>query len=977
MEFDFCNGRSQLINKQPFATIIIPTYNQEAYLGQALESLLSQTEPDWEAIVVDDGSTDHTAEIAEGYAQRDDRIRYIHKSNGGVASALNTGLKNARGEWIHWLSSDDLFEKQKLAINSLWIERHPDCNFFFSYFTLLREATGARERRGLWGPLPVPEQQILTLFYRNYVSGISICVKRSAWEEVGFFDESLYFAQDYGQWLQLLKKNKGIFIPEWMVISRNHATQGSEIFPEACYFDTAKAAIRFINQHDFTELVPWVNLSDSDSATKAVSYALEVACDRSAFLYCLGSHSGLILRVLEWVFSERCNDPKLRTLVRSRIAEMSFVEGDDDWAWMWRQLAIAVHQDTVRFSYSAIDTLQLALREYQSQKIRGGSSISTLREYLIRFEGVDADEVLPPPLKNSHKIVFLIDSLSENHHLLAAAELLAKRGCYPLLLITGEAVQAHNMQWINGVPVIQLSGFNRDAMPWLGEVDLSITLPSSARPTWLGSLSHLSLTENTSALEVEQNILTVLRRDGKQPVRPVVFLQRVHLGGGAEQVVLDIVRYLDKQRYRPVILTMFDEQPNSPLLTQGIQTFDIGQTPVGEAAEVMHQTELLPLLIRIYNRLMPSDMRRWIAFGKRLNNLKQRIAFGKRLNNLKQSEARPSSVSQHQSLSNSDLNFDFVSSMTHYNRLGVSLARKMSTFGKDVVLISVMEEAAVTAWLAQTASPFPYIASLHTFESMCMSDIYPTPSRLAAEKKLLSIACNDAEMVTFPSEGCCRDLKENFAVSRARIMALDNPVDCSIIRRLSFKKMKAVEEWRSKHDIFRMVHVGRLDSQKNHDLLLSVCSELKKREREFSLIIVGEGNYRQNIENRIRILGLESQVTLVGEQTNPFPWVKAADVLLLTSLFESFSLVLVESMACGTPVISVDCPTGPAEVLGEGEFGILTPLDDSSAFVDAVERLMDNPLLAREMSRLGYERAQVFDVKKVVLQWETLIDATS
>ena len=121
-----------MMNEGPFATIIVPTYNQEAFLGPALDSLLAQTDSNWEAIIVNDGSTDHTAEIAEEYARRDSRIRCIHKSNGGVASALNVGLESARGEWIHWLSSDDMFEPTKLAINRLWIKRHPDRNFFFA-----------------------------------------------------------------------------------------------------------------------------------------------------------------------------------------------------------------------------------------------------------------------------------------------------------------------------------------------------------------------------------------------------------------------------------------------------------------------------------------------------------------------------------------------------------------------------------------------------------------------------------------------------------------------------------------------------------------------------------------------------------------------------------------------------------------------------------------------------------------------------
>jgi glycosyltransferase involved in cell wall biosynthesis len=120
---------------------------------------------------------------------------------------------------------------------------------------------------------------------------------------------------------------------------------------------------------------------------------------------------------------------------------------------------------------------------------------------------------------------------------------------------------------------------------------------------------------------------------------------------------------------------------------------------------------------------------------------------------------------------------------------------------------------------------------------------------------------------------------------------------------------------------------------------------------------------------------LDESAFLVGEQSNPFSWIAAADVLLLTSQFEAFALVLVEAMACGVPVISVDCPAGPAEVLNKGECGLLVPNDDPMSLADAVERLMDDTSLARHLVGLGYQRAQIFDVKKIISEWETLIAA--
>ena len=299
----------------------------------------------------------------------------------------------------------------------------------------------------------------------------------------------------------------------------------------------------------------------------------------------------------------------------------------------------------------------------------------------------------------------------------------------------------------------------------------------------------------------------------------------------------------------------------------------------------------------------------------------------------------------------------------------------MRKLGEDAVLVTVMEEAAVVAWLAQAAGRFPYVVSLHIFESAYLRMLYRQPDRRIAEQQLLSVACNDAESVVFPSQGCCSDLKQNFAVARARIRSIWNPVDCARVRRQSFQRLEVVERWREEAQCFRMVHVGRLDPQKNHDLLLASCRELKMRRRDFSLAIVGDGHDRLHVQQRIDVLGLGNSTFLVGEQPNPFPWIAAADVLLLTSHFEAFALVLVEAMACGVPVISVDCPAGPAEVLNKGEFGLLVPSDDPMLLADAVERLMDDPSLGRHLAGLGYQRAQAFDVKKIISDWEALIDA--
>ena len=543
---------------RPFASILIPTYNHEQYIGPALDSVLAQTDPCWEAIVVDDGSTDGSAAIIDAYTSRNSRIRAVHQPNGGVAAALNAALRQARGDWVHWLSSDDLFEPAKLAVNRRWIERNPGVNFFYSYFWLLFEASGHREKHDLWGPVPKSGLQIPTLFYRNYISGISICINREAWNQVGFFDERYHYAQDYALWLRLLLDNEARFIPDWTVVNRHHAGQGSEQFPEACYFDTAKAGIDFLNCHSLDELIPQIDLSDAAAAAAAIERIVDIACDRSAFLYSLGPHPALILRVLEWVFGDDAGAPAagLRNRLCDRIRDMALAEGEDDWSWMWRGLAASCAQPNPRFDFQPVDARELARREHASRRQGRGGPAGPLRVYLRRFEGLD-EPADPSAGSSPARIVMLAPAIEPA--LLAAREAaiqLSDRGLRTALVVAG-----YPYRWEAAVASVPRPPIDRDGLPWLGEVELALALDRRPVPIWLEAAAAASLDGPAvlkSALIVAE-VLKVLGLDGSGARRrPVAFLQRVLWGGGAERVVYDLARRLDRRRFRPVILTLFD-----------------------------------------------------------------------------------------------------------------------------------------------------------------------------------------------------------------------------------------------------------------------------------------------------------------------------------------------------------------------------------------------------------------------------------
>jgi glycosyltransferase involved in cell wall biosynthesis len=115
----------------PLVTVIIPSYNYGRFIGQTIESVQAQTYPNWECVVVDDGSTDNTREVVESYARRDTRIRYIYQENQRAGTARNNGIRNGKGVFLQFLDADDLIESRKLERQVEYLDLHPDVDIVY------------------------------------------------------------------------------------------------------------------------------------------------------------------------------------------------------------------------------------------------------------------------------------------------------------------------------------------------------------------------------------------------------------------------------------------------------------------------------------------------------------------------------------------------------------------------------------------------------------------------------------------------------------------------------------------------------------------------------------------------------------------------------------------------------------------------------------------------------------------------------
>ena len=132
----------------------------------------------------------------------------------------------------------------------------------------------------------------------------------------------------------------------------------------------------------------------------------------------------------------------------------------------------------------------------------------------------------------------------------------------------------------------------------------------------------------------------------------------------------------------------------------------------------------------------------------------------------------------------------------------------------------------------------------------------------------------------------------------------------------------------------RIVTVGSFKKQKNHKLLLEAFSQINLPDAR--LMFVGDGEGRESLISFARQLGISDKIIIAGFQFDPTPFYKTADLFVLSSDYEGFGNVIVESLSCGTPVVSTDCPSGPAEILDNGRFGILVPVRDVDSLSNAI-----------------------------------------
>jgi glycosyltransferase involved in cell wall biosynthesis len=209
----------------PLVSVVIPTFNAARYVARAVDSALAQTYSPVEVIVVDDGSTDNTAQVLDQYKSN---IRYIFQPNcGSVGAVRNRGIREARGEIFAFLDADDLWFREKLEQQIPVLLANPKVGLVHSNFKYLDEETGrtytiSRPRHKLVG------RCYTRLFFGCSIFASSVVVRRTCLDNVGMFNEEIPpGVEDYELWLRLARQYKFAYVPRCLALYRKHSANMS------------------------------------------------------------------------------------------------------------------------------------------------------------------------------------------------------------------------------------------------------------------------------------------------------------------------------------------------------------------------------------------------------------------------------------------------------------------------------------------------------------------------------------------------------------------------------------------------------------------------------------------------------------------------------------------------------------------------------------------------------------------------------
>lgn len=255
---------------------------------------------------------------------------------------------------------------------------------------------------------------------------------------------------------------------------------------------------------------------------------------------------------------------------------------------------------------------------------------------------------------------------------------------------------------------------------------------------------------------------------------------------------------------------------------------------------------------------------------------------------------------------------------------------------RPTALLSALNHANVVACIAHKISAVE--TRLVISERNTLSFELPTNLRGRVVPWFMRRVYPWAHEVVAVSQGVADDLVQSIGISSNKVRTIYNPV---VNNELQEKAKEQINHhWFDVDASPVILGVGRLTKQKDFNTLIQAFARIFAK-RPVRLLLLGEGDLRNELERTVLELGLGQSVSFLGFVSNPYAYMSRASVFVLSSRWEGLPGALIQAMACGTPVVSTDCPSGPREILENGKWGRLVPVGDADALALAIEQTLD------------------------------------
>jgi glycosyltransferase involved in cell wall biosynthesis len=298
--------------------------------------------------------------------------------------------------------------------------------------------------------------------------------------------------------------------------------------------------------------------------------------------------------------------------------------------------------------------------------------------------------------------------------------------------------------------------------------------------------------------------------------------------------------------------------------------------------------------------------------------------------------------------------------LNYYYSLLRSLTQYLSTETVGVLISNMTKFNIISVWArAISGSAF----KLALVEHNLLSHGITGRSRILSY--LVRFHYPFADKVVTVSSDIKEDLCKNHGVNSDRCVTIRNPLDVQSVRTKSEERVD--HDWLLS-EVPVVIGVGRFAEQKQFSVLLEAFDLLTSR-LDVRLVLAGDGPLREELQALTRELGLEENVDFLGFVSNPYKYMKEADLLAISSQYEGFGVVATEALACGTPVVSTNCPGGPSDILEDGQYGELVDVGDRRELANVMCRVLEDPPESEPL----VERAKKYKVEKVASDYLKLM----